>query len=197
VSLGKWEAVLAILQDACCLRDDLSFETKEPNESTHDGQGGNAEAAKSKKIQLLLAKKEMLKRQYSILWAKDSQGNNVFHLAVIHNKSDMYQKLRDFAEKLSDKLQDLYMGVRVENFPQCAGSKFNSFNNYDDRFLKNDNNFTPLELAAYLGNEDMMGFLLKTYETETKWTFANDFVQLKKVRCDCSSSCHHCADSAR
>jgi ankyrin repeat protein len=174
VSLGKWEAVLAILKDACCLRDDLSFEMQEQNKSTQE--------AKSKRDQLMLAKKEMLKRQYSILWAKDSQGNNVFHLAVIHNKPDMYQKLRDFAEKLSGTLQEWYIGVKIADDPQLAGSKFNSFNNYDDRFLKNDNNFTPLELAAYLGNVDMMGFLLKTYETETKWTFANDFVELKKVR---------------
>lgn len=175
VSLGKWEAVLAILKDACCLRDDLSFEMQEQNKSTQ-------KAEKKKREQLMLAKKEMLKRQYSILWAKDSQGNNVFHLAVIHNKPDMYQKLRDFAEKLSGTLQEWYIGVKIAYDPQLAGSKFNSFNNYDDRFLKNDNNFTPLELAAYLGNVDMMGFLLKAYETETKWTFANDFVELKKVR---------------
>ena len=177
MSLGKWEAVLAILQDACCLRDDLSFDTNEKKtDPTLVGQKGD------RLQQLLLAKKEMLKRQYSVLWTKDSQGNNVFHLAVIHNRQDMYQKLRDFAEKLSDKLQELYIGVEIADHPQLAGSKFNSFKNFDDSFLKNDNNFTPLELAAYLGNVDMMGFLLKTYEIETKWTFASDFVELKKVR---------------
>jgi hypothetical protein len=144
----------------------------------------NDEGGKSQKDisqRLRLTYKEQLKRQYSILWTKDSQGNSVFHLAVIHNQKDMYKKLHDYSENLSKLLSDLYFGQEVKNSEKLIGSKFNSFAAYDDEFLKNGNGYTPLELAAYLGNVEMMRFLLDTFESRTLWGFANKSVVLNKV----------------
>jgi ankyrin repeat protein len=260
VSLGKWEAVKALLEDACCLLDGCFTETydfivaqgPEPHEMEEEAQtenpdiskksesslqpetpdkpsyrkkrnelleaairqlyaqdeldtkdqGGNV-AAKDKaagvqpvtndeggksqpdtlKLLSCFTYKEQLKRQYSILWTKDSQGNSVFHLAVIHNQMDMYKKLRGYSENLSKALSDLYLGQKVatDNSEKLIGSKFNSFAAYDDEFLKNGNGYTPLELAAYLGNVEMMRFLLNTFESQPLWGFANKSVVLNKV----------------
>jgi ankyrin repeat protein len=48
--------------------------------------------------------------------------------------------------------------------------------------LKNESGYTPLELAAYLGNIDMMRYMLQNFETEVKWGFADGSVALNKVR---------------
>jgi ankyrin repeat protein len=235
VSLGKWEAVKALLEDACCLLDGCFTETydfevtESPENSKNPEQAENPELhkipeslktsepspqtrtsdkPKRKKLledamrqlyagdelpkpkldilllqRLRLAYKEQMKRQYSIFWAKDSQGNSVFHLAVIHNQQGMYLKLREYSENLSKLLNDLYFGQQIatENSEKLVGSKFNSFESYDDEFLKNDNGYTPLELAAYLGNILMMRFLLNTFESRNMWTFANKSVVLNKV----------------
>lgn len=265
VSLGKWEAAKALLEDACCLLDGCFTETydfkatqspeksenPEPAEKEKEAhtenpkssenpetpdipyrmklletamrqlyaqtklgtkdQGGkvaaedkaagvqpvtNDEGGKSQpdiSKRLKLAYKEQLKRQYSVLWTKDSQGNSVFHLAVIHNQKDMYLKLREYSENLSNLLSVLYFGQEVatdikkkpidisEKKKKLIGSKFNSFAAYDDEFLKNGNGYTPLELAAYLGNLEMMRFLLDTFDSRTLWGFANKSVVLNKV----------------
>jgi ankyrin repeat protein len=242
VSLGKWEAVKALLEDACCLLDGCFTETHDfiaklekeaqtenielyttaetPDKPSRKklledairqlhaqdvldtkDQGGqvaaedkaagaqlvtNDEGGKSQadiSQRLRLTNKEQLKRQYSILWTRDSQGNSVFHLAVIHNQKDMYKKLQDYSENLSKLLSDLYYGqeVATDNSEKLIGSKFNSFAAYDDEFLKNGNGYTPLELAAYLGNVEMMRFLLDTFESRTLWGFANKSVVLNKV----------------
>ena len=187
VSLGKWEAVVALLEDACCLLDELYTETRA---KTFDDEYMRNETKYIKDFsfkdtpldtkRMHLANKEQLKRQYSILWAKDSQGNSVFHLAVIHNRQKMFQKLHAFSEKLSQKLNEMYFGFEV-NQSDLAGSKFNSFDAYDDSFLRNGNDYTPLELAAYLGNVEMMQFLLQTFDTKRKWGFANNSIEMKQV----------------
>ena len=206
VSLGKWEAVVALLEDACCLLDELySYPRQEelgdkpdkPKTGSDKPDKPKTEylrdhtAPDSKRIQL--AVKEQLKRQYSVLWAKDSQGNSVFHLAVIHNRRDMYEKLYNFSESLSKLLDETYFGMdhiigdkekeaQLRNKRVVVGSKFNSFEAYDNSFLKNDNHFTPLELAAYLGNVEMMQFLLTKFETRRRWGYASNSVELKRVR---------------
>jgi ankyrin repeat protein len=185
-SLGKWEAAVALLEDACCLLDELYTETR-PKTFDEKYHRNSTKYIKDKDTllhfdskRMQLANKEQMKRQYSLLWAKDSQGNSVFHLAVIHNRQKMYQKLHAFSENLSRKLNETYFGFEATQ-SDLAGSKFNSFEAYDDTFLKNDNGYTPLELAAYLGNVEMMQFLLQTFDTKRKWGFANNSIQLKQV----------------
>jgi ankyrin repeat protein len=180
VSLGKWEAVIALLEDACCLLHDLHTETRENLKPEKYLRNFHCEGIDDQVI--AFAYKEQLKRQYSILWAKDSQGNTVFHLAVIHSQKLMYRKLYDFSERLSKLLHDIYFGQMVSNEKQIVGSKFNSFKSYHDDFLKNESGYTPLELAAYLGNIDMMRYMLQNFETEVKWGFADGSVALNKVR---------------
>ena len=182
MSLGKWEAVVALLEDACCLLNGVFTETR-PETFDAEYQRKPTQYYRHLHIdQEYLGRldKEQLKRQYSILWAKDSQGNSVFHLAVIHNRQKMYQKLHTFSEKLSRKLNEMYFGFEV-NQSDIAGSKFNSFDAYDDSFLKNGNGYTPLELAAYLGNVEMMQFLLQTFDAKRKWGFANNSIEMKQV----------------
>jgi ankyrin repeat protein len=196
VSLGKWEAVAALLEDACCLLDECYTETGEKS-GEHvklkdlKTQGSLSQEQEKANKTIDLAYLDQLKRQYSVLWTKDSQGNSVFHLAVIHNRKDMYLKLHKFSEKLSKLLESHYFGEgkRIKKktkdeweYEFYVGSKFNSFEAYDDEFLKNDNGYTPLELAAYLGNVSMIRFLLNTFETNVKWSFADRSVALKKVR---------------
>jgi hypothetical protein len=177
VSLGKWDAVVALLEDACCLLDECYTET-----GAKPGENRQLQSLKITNVdaaRLKLAYKEQLKRQYSVLWTKDSQGNSVFHLAVIHNHQEMYKQLRDFSQKLSELLGKVYFGQKSNS--GLVGSKFNNFESYDDEFLKNDNGYTPLELAAYLGNVDMMRFLL-SFETQTKWSYGDKSVVMKQVR---------------
>ena len=116
---------------------------------------------------------------------------------MIHNQKDMYLKLREYSENLSNLLSVLYFGQEVATdikkkpidisekkkklIKKLIGSKFNSFAAYDDEFLKNGNGYTPLELAAYLGNLEMMRFLLDTFDSRTLWGFANKSVVLNKV----------------
>ena len=103
----------------------------------------------------------------------------------------MYEKLYKFSENLSKLLDETYFGMdigdkekkaQLRNKRVVVGSKFNSFEAYDNSFLKNDNHFTPLELAAYLGNVEMMQFLLTKFETRRKWGYASNSVELKRVR---------------
>ena len=81
VSLGKWEAVVALLEDACCLLDELYSHPRQeelgdkPDKPKTEYLRDHT-VTDSKRIHL--AVKEQLKRQYSVLWAKDSQGNRCF-----------------------------------------------------------------------------------------------------------------------
>ncbi len=199
VSLGKWEAAVALLEDACCLLDECYTESGEKSGEHVKLKSLKTQGSPESLSQEQLEQNKMidrayldqLKRQYSVLWTKDSQGNSVFHLAVIHNRKDMYRKLHRFSEKLSKLLESHYFGEGKRNENKTndewgdedyVGSMFNSFEAYDDEFLKNDNGYTPLELAAYLGNVSMIRFLLDTFETNVKWSFADKSVVLKKVR---------------
>jgi ankyrin repeat protein len=98
----------------------------------------------------------------SVLWDKDNSGNMVLHLAVLSGNIEIYDYLRGCFLHLEALL---IKGKPVE------GRVLKSIQS--DLYIKNALNITPLELAAALGNCDMLSRMINA-DVVTIWEY-NDF----------------------
>ncbi|CAF4384213.1 unnamed protein product, partial [Didymodactylos carnosus] len=95
----------------------------------------------------------------------DSNGNNILHLLVIHNLSDLYVKYKArWIEENNRK-----KGILEDSI--SPPTLVNNFPNETPLWKRlNKENLTPLTLAAKLGQKDMFSFLLDERKI-TQWTF--------------------------
>lgn len=97
-----------------------------------------------------------------VLWDLDDSGNSVLHIAVMAGNVDIYDYLRSsFLHLESLLLKGKTMNGRVLKSIQT------------DLYTKNALNFTPLELAAVLGKQELLRHMINT-DVVTIWEY-NDF----------------------
>eukprot|EP01103_Thecamoeba_quadrilineata_P015282 TRINITY_DN477_c0_g1_i1.p1 TRINITY_DN477_c0_g1~~TRINITY_DN477_c0_g1_i1.p1 ORF type:complete len:642 (+),score=111.44 TRINITY_DN477_c0_g1_i1:45-1970(+) len=88
---------------------------------------------------------EYLVSQGADINCRDSNGNTVLHLMVIHGLTDMYDKIWEFSKTINRDGMDLHK-------------------------VKNDDDLTPFTLAAYLGKKEIFAHLIELRK-EKQWSY--------------------------
>ncbi len=110
--------------------------------------------------------------RYFCLWEKDTKGNSVLHLCVIKNLAVMYDFLEFCMNELEKSLKLLEWWHRE---PRLTVS--------DDDCMKNYHYNTPIELAAILGNQQMLAHLINKEKAKNLgWSYGSATLSAMRVR---------------
>jgi hypothetical protein len=110
--------------------------------------------------------------RYLCLWQKDSRGNSVLHLCVLKSLTIMYDFLEFSMKALEQSLRRLEWW-HLEPRLSIA----------DDDCLKNFHYFTPIELAAIVGNTKMLAHLIgKEKMKNLGWSYGSATLNATRIR---------------
>jgi hypothetical protein len=110
--------------------------------------------------------------RHTLLWQKDSIGNNVLHICVKRNNTRMYDLLRIIFLDLEKVLKKTDWWLLQTEGPKTVT---------DDDHLKNYEGRTPVELAAVLGNMEFICHIIEK-DKITRWSYGDVSLNMYLIR---------------